>query len=218
MGASSHDPWSLESERPQHTHTTDSYYVSKYPITNIQYHAFVEATGYRAPKNWDVELSPHVPVTRVSWYDCLEYCRWLTEVTGREFRLPTEAEWEKAARGKDGYRWPWGNEFDEMRCNIVSDLSSEGIIEVGTLSPFGDSPYGISDMAGNVWEWTSSLLMSYPYAYDERENIDIPSERVLRGGSWRSSKKGVRCTCRKGAAPSLRQDDIGFRVACSEKE
>ncbi len=218
MGSGSYDPWSLDNERPQHTCTTESYSIGKHPITNTQYRAFVEATGYRAPENWNVELNPRVPVTYVSWNDCLEYCRWLKKVTGRDFHLPTEAEWERAARGKDGYRWPWGNEFDEIRCNIASNLSNGGITAVGKFSPFGNSPCDISDMAGNVWEWTSSLLMSYPYTYDERENIDTPGERVLRGGSWRGSKKSVRCTCRKGAAPGLRRDDIGFRVAYSEKD
>jgi formylglycine-generating enzyme required for sulfatase activity len=216
MGSGSYDPWASDNEMPQHTFFLDSYYIGKYPITNFQYDTFLRTTGYQGPKGWCIDESePFVPVTQVSWHDCWEYCRWLKKITERNFRLPTEAEWEKAARGKDGRRWPWGNEFDEAKCNITTELSAKGITPVGKFSPIGDSSYGISDMAGNVWEWTSSLIRSYPYRHDERENLDIVGDRVLRGGSWFSTARSVRCSYRSSAAQTSSRNDIGFRVVYS---
>lgn len=218
MGASPSDGLSSDNEKPQHSCVLSEYRISKYPITNSQYLAFTEATGHcfsASQNNRDKTLDTHLPVTGISWYDCLEYCRWLRQMTMWNFRLPTEAEWEKAARGTDGYLWPWGNEFDERRCNVGSDLFETGPTDVRKFALVGDSPYGISDMVGNVWEWTSSLLMPYPYRKDQRENLDIQTERVLRGGSWRKGARSTRCSCREGGLPGLLQDDIGFRVVFS---
>jgi formylglycine-generating enzyme required for sulfatase activity len=120
----------------------------------------------------------------VTWHDAMAYCRWLARVTGRAYRLPSEAEWEKAARGTDGRIWPWGNKWDSKRCN-----SREGgpgnTTPVGQYSPQGDSPYGCVDMAGNVWEWTLSLLKDYPYdPKDGREDAQAEGRRRLRGGAF----------------------------------
>jgi len=151
--------------------------------------------------------TPGHPVVGINWFEAMVYCQWLNEqlhVPGSTFqvqrdgrkevwnveleawniRLPTEAEWEKAARGADGRRWPWGNEFDPQRCN-----SSEGgkgtTTPVGAYSPAGDSPYGVADMAGNVWEWCRSIYKPYPYQADDgREDLQAAGTRVLRGGSW----------------------------------
>lgn len=210
MGANQYD------ETPQHTVELEEYYISSYPITNAHYSKFLKASGYQMPQNWDEKENPLLPVTGVSWYDCLEFCKWLCKITGYWFRLPTEAEWEKAARGGDGRNWPWGNEFDETRCNLACDLSIGGKTEVDNFSPIGNSPFGVSDMAGNVWEWTNSLYLPYPYKRDRRENMDISGYRVMRGGSWLSSQKSVRCTYRKKVEPTVKRKDIGFRVVYSK--
>ena len=120
----------------------------------------------------------------VNWHDARAYCQWLAEETGKVVRLPTEAEWEKAARGTDGREYPWGDGFDQGRCNTGASLIRD-TTSVGTYSPQGDSPYWAVDMAGNVCEWTSSLEKAYPYnAADGRENPAVEGRRVLRGGSF----------------------------------
>lgn len=134
--------------------------IGKTPVTNAQYAAFVEATKRKVPKHWKRLLrqdripsgKENHPVVNVSWYDAVAFCRWLSQETGQPFRLPTEAEWEKAARGADGRIYPWG---DEQLTNELCYLGS-GTTPVGRYSPQGDSPYGCADMAGNVWEWTQS--------------------------------------------------------------
>ncbi len=128
----------------------------------------------------------------VSWRDAIDYCRWLDEKCRAEFgelghvRLPTEAEWEKAARGEYGNLWPWGNEFDPRKCNTAEGGKGDTSV-VGSYSPGGDSPYGAADMAGNVWEWCHSLYEPYPYvAEDGQEDASAQGGRALRGGSART--------------------------------
>ena len=149
----------------------------------------------------------------------MDYCQWLNNSfkdelpSGLVLRLPTEAEWEKAARGTGANAWPWGNESDTIKCN--SDESGQGgTTPVGRYSPRGDSPYGCADMAGNVWEWTHSLRKPYPYqSNDGREDKNSSGRRVLRGGSFGMSMSMVRCAVR--AVPSLLYDTVGFRVVAS---
>jgi formylglycine-generating enzyme required for sulfatase activity len=154
------------------------------------------------------------PVVQVSWHDAIGYCKWLdaklhSEISDLEVRLPTEAEWEKAARGEHGNEWPWGNDFDSANCN-----SSEGgrgnTTPVGTYSPQGDSPYSAADMAGNVWEWCHSLFDRYPYKInDGRENESALGNRVMRGGSFDNDRICVRVAYRTGAPPE--SSSWGFR-------
>ena len=124
-----------------------------------QYRAFVAATGREAPDGWTNRAPARGeedhPVVHVSWYDARDYCQWLSEVTGRSYALPSEAEWEKGARGTDGRIYPWGNQWDATRCN--SWESRLGKTTSVHAYPQGASPYGVLDMAGNVWEWTRSL-------------------------------------------------------------
>ena len=163
------------------------------------------------------------PVVKVSWYDAMEYCKWLNEKLQGEIgalavRLPTEAEWEKAARGEQGNEWPWGNEFDAAKCN-----SSEGgkgdTTPVGAYSPQGDSPYGAADMAGNVWEWCHSIFKPYPYKADDGREKESGSElRVVRGGAWivdRSAR--ARGVSPQATLPALVTDFIGFRVVVAPR-
>jgi toxoflavin biosynthesis protein ToxD len=147
----------------------------------------------------------------------MAYCRWLSEVTGKTYSLPSEAEWEKGARGTDGRIYPWGNQWDATRCN-TREGGRGGTAPVGTY-PRGASPYGLLDMAGNVWEWTRSLWGGYPYPIDaeeraQRENLQAPNDqdRVLRGGAFNLLHRLVRCAVRYGYYPDFRLRYLGFRV------
>jgi len=176
----------------------------------------------RGPKS-SLKGKENHPVVMVSWRDAMQFCRWLNKTyvnlsqlpEGCQYRLPTEAEWEKAARGENGNEWPWGNkEPDEKLCNFngnVGDTSPEE-----QYSPQGDSPYACADMAGNVWDWTHSLYKEYPYnAEDGREDEESSDELVVRGGSFASDLRSVRCACRAYGVSDARDHDLGFRVVAS---
>ncbi len=212
-----------EDEKPLHEVDLDARYlhVGKYPITNAQYKRFVDATRHQAPRHWSGGSIPEGkedhPVVWVSWDDARAYCRWLANETGQAVRLPTEAEWEKAARGTDGREYPWGDKFDKRKCNS-QESGIEDTTPVGKYSRQGDSPYGVADMAGNVWEWTSSLYQDYPYdADDGREDPEAEGSRVARGGAFYNPHGGVRCTFRLGAKPYGRNVDLGFRIVLISK-
>ena len=210
-------------EYPQHIVYVSEYSISKYPITDVQYKSFLEATGHAPPK----DLLDHLylkyeghPVVNVSWYDAAVYCQWLTEISGKRYRLPTEAEWEKAARGTDSRIYPWGNDWDITKCNSAkSDIGET--TPVGLYSPQGDSTYGCSDMAGNVWEWCSSLRKPYPYKNDDgREDLTEAGRRILRGGAYRlipylDCPHDMRCAYRFRNDPVIWDNNIVFRVALS---
>ena len=205
-----------KAEGPQHTVELPEYAIGKYPLTNAEYQAFVRESGHKPPRHWDgqdypEELGGH-PVVNISWEDALAYCRWLSDQTGRNYRLPTEAEWEKAARGTDGRLYPWGDEPpDKTRCNHGRHVGHT--TPVGQYSPRGDSPYGCADMAGNVWEWTQSLYVDYPYeASDGREDLEASGRRVRRGGSFVDDGKVVRCACRYWIDPYNLNIYRGVRV------
>jgi formylglycine-generating enzyme required for sulfatase activity len=149
----------FQNEMPQHILELSEYFIGKYPITNREYQAFVRDTAYNPPRGWDGDQFPAEkgghPIVNVSWNDAIVYCKWLSKKSRKQYRLPTESEWEKAARGEIGLVFPWGNEFD-IRAN-TREAKIGGTSAVGHFSPQGDSPYGCVDMVGNVWEWTSSL-------------------------------------------------------------
>ena len=199
----------------------DAYHIGRVPITNAQYKRFVEGTGHASPSHWTGRQIPYLredhPVLHVSWHDARAYCAWLSRETSIMFRLPTEAEWEKAAQGPDRQTYPWGDQWDRWRCNCAENELAH-TEPVGTYSPDGDSPYGVSDMAGNVWEWTSSLNKDLPYnANDGRENSEAQGERILRGGSFRSYADQLACAYRSvHGSPEAKGDEIGFRVAASD--
>ena len=232
-----------DDEKPVYTVRLDEYLIGKYEVTVAQFRAFVQATGYKTtaevqgsarvftgsgwadtkgadwqhPRGPGSDLSGRDdhPVSCVSWDDAVAFCRWASEKTGRTVRLPTEGEWEKAARGTDGRRYPWGNEApDDRRCNY--NMNVKDTTPVGKYSPLGDSPYGCADMAGNVWEWTSSLYGAYPYRADDgREDAGSRAARVLRGGCFDNYARYVRPADRHGGFPDIRVDYLGFRVCVS---
>lgn len=186
-----------------HTVHLKSYYIGKYAVTNRDYARFMEDRG----RMWNAPLSKEDhPVVNVSWLDAMDYAAWA------RVRLPTEAEWEKAARGTDGRIYPWGNkEPDEKHCNYNRNVDQT--TPVGIYSD-GASPYGCLDMAGNVWEWTSSLYEEYPYdARDGRENPTTSGSRVLRGGSFQDDSYNLCCAFRDWYdLVGIRSDRIGFRI------
>jgi iron(II)-dependent oxidoreductase len=164
-------------------------------------------------------------VVNVRWHDTLAYCAWLSQVTGKRVTLPSEAEWEKAARGdRDPREYPWGDEWNAARCNN-SELGLSQTTPVG-IFPEGASPYGCLDMAGNVWEWTRSLWgedwdkpkFRYPYTLtDDREELEAPDaiRRVLRGGAFNLDPRYARCAFRFHFFPDFRGINVGFRVVVS---
>jgi formylglycine-generating enzyme required for sulfatase activity len=201
-----------DDEQPQQRVQVPELYIGRYPVTVAQFRAFVEATGFR-PRNPDSLRAPDDhPVVWVSRRETLAFCEWLSRETGWAFRLPTEAEWEKAARGADGRIWPWGNRWDGARCN-TRESGTGGTTPVGHFSPAGDSPYGAADMAGNVWEWCQSLYQPYPYqAGDGREDLGANGPWVLRGGSRLDARDYARCARRNRSPQDFGYDDVGFRV------
>src|SRR5690606_34393179 len=220
-------------ESPQHSVALPAYAIARTPVTCALYAAFVAATGARPPLRWrgaapPPELLNH-PVTDATWHDARPLCAWLTaelpEADRRRlagdlaggppsFRLPTEAEWERAARGTDGRRFPWGDAWDPSLANTrESGLASTA--PVGSY-PAGASPSGCLDMAGNVWEWTSSLVALYPYdPAGGREAPSAPGRRILRGGCYANPHGYARCACRFRMPPEMRNEFLGFRLALS---
>lgn len=236
------DKLTVSDEVPQHGLVVTDYYIMRYPVTQEQYRQFVEATGHRAPAfgwpdgNYPANKANH-PVVGVSFQDALDFCAWASEQTGLLLRLPTEPEWEKAARGTDGRIYPWGNLWEPGRCNSL-EANNGGTTPVGMYSPTGDSPYGVAEMGGNVQEWCMSLFGRYPYDPEDGREILVASpdarslmpkiretgcianasaleasldKTVMRGGSWREEKLKSRCAYRGWAAPMHRGDDTGFR-------
>jgi formylglycine-generating enzyme required for sulfatase activity len=208
----------FEDEQPLDELILDEFEIGRFPVLNVEYAEFVRSAGISAPPHWSggrlpEDLADH-PVVNVTWYDALAYVDWLAERTGKPYRLPSELEWEKAARGTDGRLWPWGNDWDPTRVNMRSSGSGRTTPRA-QYSPTGDSPYGCADMAGNVWEWCRSIYRPYPYMTDDgREDLQESGPRVLRGGCWAdSSPNNVRCACRVWNDPGYWFDIYGFRVA-----
>ena len=167
------------------------------------------------PRFWgDAKLNaPNQPVVGVCWFEARAYCAWLSAQTGQHYRLPTEAEWEAAAGGKAGRRYPWGEAFDAAGCNSIEGRLRR-VTPVGVF-PEADTPQGCIDLAGNVLEWCSSQYQPYPYQADDgREAPEGEgAARVLRGGSWNYYGRNARSALRDGGGPDRRYDDIGFRLA-----
>jgi formylglycine-generating enzyme required for sulfatase activity len=234
-------------EKPPHKVYLDEYLIGKYPVTVAQFAAFIRRERYRTAAenvgsaivqkddkyigsfiegaNWQHPFGPSSnvsqkeshPVTQVSWNDAMAFCEWMTKQTGMKVRLPTEAEWEKAARGLDSRMYSWGNvKPTNYLCNFNENVNDT--TPVGQYSPQSDSPYGCADMLGNVWEWCADWFDENYYAQSPRRNPTGPATgrfRVQRGGSWHYLAIYVRASRRHMSFPDQRYDDAGFRCAAN---
>ena len=225
-------------EKPKHKVFLDSYYIDLHEVTNAEYHAFWIADGGEnsahtpvsygdrlGVENWPkiAKTKPDYPVVGVSWHDAVAYAKWADK------RLPTEAEWEKAARGTDSRLWPWGNAFSlrirgtNVHANVwgSNDGYHDGLAPVGTY-PTGASSYGVLDMAGNVWEWVADWYSESYYHWGPSRNPKGPERggrQVVRGGSWANGAQLTQCSNRMGHYPAVGTSFIGFRLAKdAEKE
>jgi len=234
-------------EQPQLHIYLDNYWIMKTEVTNAQYRKFMEAGGYSTEEYWHPDawiwregwIEPGCwkdskfkgdqhPVVCISWYKADAYTKWLSAQTGLDFGLPTEAEWEKAARGIEGFHFPWGNHWDESRLNhckrCINQWDDKNVdsnykpTDPVDSYQIGDSPYGMLNMAGNVWEWTTSWYDSKYHSNMSNQNpknLENGNERVLRGGGWLSELYKMRTTYRVKLHPSGRFNDVGFRVRLS---
>ena len=210
MGSEAYDD-----EKPRRQVTLPGYWIGRYPVTVAQFKTFLKESDYELQDERGLQNPDDVPITYIAWHDALAYCRWLSAHSGLPVALPSEAQWEKAARGPDGHRYPWGDASPtDKLCNFDGNVGR--LTPVGRYSPRGDSPYGCLDMAGNVLEWTSSLEKGYPYAAsDGREDLEAEGRRVLRGGTFFSAVSGTRCAFRYYGVTVGRLDYVGVRVVVS---
>lgn len=244
MGADDAD----EDERPAHFVQLDAFCLSIAPVTQNEYAEFVRATGHRPPVVRDLPLvvtpahetsfrelaAPYVwrgldpprdrghhPVTLIGYNDAASYCQWLATRIGKPVRLPTEAEWERAARGNlEGRRYPWGDDIDPSRANFLPDpglKQHRGTKPVGSYEPNG---FGLHDVIGNVWEWVADWYRADAYRSRHKRNPSGPSDgvlRLVRGGSWVTHDVSqLRCAHRHKVPTDTYAYSIGFRVAYSE--
>lgn len=208
-------------EWPQRSVYLDAFAIDQVEVTNDRYMAFVTATGHRNPPNpygtgplTSIKGIEQLPVVQTTWYDATAYCGWVKK------RLPTEAEWEKAARGADGRQFPWGDETPtSTRANFDREWTDEKTLyPVGSL-PEGDSPYGVKDMAGNAREWVSDWYDAEYYKHAPARNPQGPDKkgvvRSIRGGSWHSPLADITASARGRGGFALQTHGTGFRCARS---
>lgn len=201
-----------DNQRPVHTVYLDEFRISKYEVTFEQYDLFCGETNRALPddRGWGRD---NRPVIYVSWNDAQAFCDWLSEKTGKNIHLPTEAQWEKAARGTDQRRFPWGNSAPDCTLANFTGCALQ-TVPVGS-HPNGVSPYGIHDMAGNVGEWCQDWYASGYYSVSPVNNPQGPDEgvaRIFRGGGWVNSVERIRSACRASMEPSQSVNYIGFRI------
>lgn len=224
MGSRPDEHDASHDEQPQHERTVAAFFITQTPITIAQYRPFVAAGGYTTRAHWSTagwawrtteqRTQPYawdshppaddrLPVTSITWHEATAYTRWLTAATGTPYRLPDEAEWERAARGDDGRRYPWGDAPpDASRAVFAASAlpgaigtAGQGVQPVGTC-PAGASPYGVLDMAGNVWEWTRNVYHHYPSDAPPQHDEATDATCVLRGGSYGDEARLLRCAVR----------------------
>jgi len=204
-----------EDQKPMHFVYTSAYFIDKYEVSNAEYKIFLEATGHPKPKYWDDERfnQPNQPVVGVSWYDALAYSRW------RGRRLPTEAEWEKAARGSDGRLFPWGDKTAKgTNLYFVNVYGMDDKFEFTAPVNYyasGASPFGALNMAGNVWEWCLDGYDPEYYRVSPElnpEGSESAPMKVLRGGSWVNNLDGTQSTLRARNFPDTQNTIYGFRT------
>lgn len=218
-------------EVPMHTVFLDGYWIDKYEVTNGRYALCVADGACKAPwinssytreEYYGNPEFDNYPVIMVDWWQADQYCKW----TGGQ--LPTEAEWEKAARGTDGLRYPWGNDpisndkanFCDINCpkEHANPSFDDGFADTAPVGSFpnGASPYGLMDMAGNVWEWTSSIPMLYPFDPDDGRQAEDGYQYIWRGGPWSNGTWWIRSSLRYKSVPKYWYNNLGFRCAAKE--
>jgi sulfatase modifying factor 1 len=234
-----------EDERPVHRVYVGEFFIGRYPVTQEEYARFIRATGYPAPSVGGTPLiavgsetlfmelaAPYVwegleppaghlthPVVLIRYEDANAYCRWLSDALGRVVRLPTEAEWEKAARGgAEGQRYPWGMDLDPSRCNFLVNPAEKPQGGTRTTGTYAANAYGLYDVAGNVWEWVSDWYGSDYYGLGDMRQPRGPDAgvlRIVRGGSWvNADETMLRCAYRHKVPPDTYAYSIGFRIVC----
>ena len=210
-------------EYPQRLISLDAFYMDVYEVTNGRYLTFITATGHRFPENprdkklslWKESTVPDVfkdhPVVNVDWDDATAYCAWAGK------RLPTEAEWERAARGTNGRRFPWGDvEPTRVLANYLNQWRGGAALEPVGSHPLGASVEGVHDLEGNVWEWIADWYDSHYYKVGPTRNPRGPSDgtrRVIRGSGWESEAPLLRSAHRLNSDPKNRNHTLGFRCA-----
>lgn len=218
---------SFEDREPIHTITLDTYYIDLYEVTNARYAECVDAGDCDLPRDsrsdtrssyyGDSQFDDY-PLVYVSWYDAQTYCEW------RNARLPSEAEWEKAARGEEGYIFPWGNEFDGTLANFCDSNCEyyqknvdfdDGYVDTAPVGSYSANSYGLYDMAGNVWEWVSDWYDVYPGGNAEDSDDFGERYRVVRGGSWYADVLSLMASSRGVYKPDLSNVNVGFRCVRS---
>lgn len=224
MGSAPCDSDASDEERPQHQVSLAAYAMARYPVTNAQWLLFVDDGGAASRQECDGRFNNlDQPVVGVSWYAALAFARWVSSRLGYRVRMPTEAEWEKASRGPDGRRYPFG---DVLPPNSIRAQSAHD--EAGGAGPWpvgrrlrSASPYGIEDLVGNTYSWTTSrwgpaetaLTFPYPYRSDDgRELLDADDLRVVRGGAWNFPLRNSRCAYRGKDRPGDAFDNLGVRL------
>jgi formylglycine-generating enzyme required for sulfatase activity len=233
MGSDENNPDARDEEKPQHEVYLDAFYIDKYEVTNAQYRKCVETGACNAPSDTtyydNADYAQH-PVVYVSWNDADAYCRWAGK------RLPTEAEWEKAALGTEELAWPWGNEWDGSKANFCdkdceseyrNEWVSDGYERTAPVGSYldGASPYNALDMSGNVWEWVADWYDPDYYSQTPTRNPPGPPNsrfcptpvpdpcKVIRGGSWQNGHLDIRAAYRYASAPTHKGSAVGFRCA-----
>jgi serine/threonine-protein kinase len=206
-----------EIERPLNSATIGDFFIDVREVTNNQYLRFIKATNRSAPANWPGGKIPAgqetIPVTDVTWTDAMTYCQWRNQPDGFKFRLPTEAEWEYAARGRDGRRYPWGNDWVPGNAN-GKDSGRNQPVAAGTFSS-GASPFGLQDMSGNVAEWTADNLNLYPQSKAKLDPRHA-SDKIIKGGSFADSAENLTTSYRSWMSPDSSSDKVGFRCVATK--
>jgi formylglycine-generating enzyme required for sulfatase activity/3',5'-cyclic AMP phosphodiesterase CpdA len=226
MGSGADEEDTRAWEKPRHLVEVSGYWLAETPVTNGQYEIFMrEQRGIGEPRKWrDRKYNqPEQPVVSVSWVEAREFCRWLSERSGQRMVLPTEAQWERAARGDNGRKYPWGEEDpDGTRAHYGKSWEDDAPLPVGSL-PAGRGPYGHQDLAGNVWEWCHDAWDDR--AYEKRGELTVDPEvsgaadgnpgeaRACRGGAFGNEPRGLRSACRFWYLADDRSHGFGFRVA-----
>jgi sulfatase modifying factor 1 len=209
-----------QDEKPAHRIWLDTFYIDRFPIINAQYGLFIQETGHEKPLYWNDDRcnGPNQPVVGITWADAMAYCAWRSKKEHADFSLPTEAQWEKAARGEDKRTYPWGNQLPDKKratTEITEKMPNVGRCELGR------SPYGVSDLVGNVWNWCSDWYDREYYRKSPELNPSGPAEavrKVVRGGNWvflgccsGTPAYALRTSRRNSFHPNIQKKSIGFR-------